>query len=174
MRWIRNIAKISEHFYKNPGPYSPRRLPPAPLFKLTHRGYGPERDRYIGPEVPAEDLIWQDPVPRGAKDYDVSAVKAKDRPRSGLEAFRRWSPLPWDSARHLPWFGSARAAPMGRASASHRRRTGPATSPERLQEVLSVLEPIAKGSGARASADVIVLAGQCRDRERRRGLPATM
>jgi len=66
--------KISERFHKDPAYFSETFA--RAWFKLTHRDMGP-RARYFGPDVPAEELIWQDPVPTGRKDYDVDAVKAK-------------------------------------------------------------------------------------------------
>ncbi len=66
--------KISERFYKDHDYFS--EVFARAWFKLTHRDMGP-KVRYIGPDVPKEDLIWQDPVPAGRKDYDVAAVKAK-------------------------------------------------------------------------------------------------
>ena len=144
--------KISEHFYKNPDYFS--EVFARAWFKLTHRDMGP-KDRYIGPEVPAEDLIWQDPVPRGAKDYDVSAVKAKIA-ESGL-SISQMVATAWDSARTF------RGSDLRGGANGARIRLAPqkdwaGNEPERLQEVLSVLEPIAKGTGA-SLADVIVLAG---------------
>jgi hypothetical protein len=115
--------KISERFYKDPEYFS--EVFARAWFKLTHRDMGPKA-RYIGPEVPQEDLIWQDPVPAGSTDYDVDAVKAKIA-ASGL-SIARWSPPPGTA----PAPSAARtcaAAPMARASAWPRRRTGKATSP---------------------------------------------
>ena len=66
--------EISEKFYKDPD-YFAETFARA-WFKLTHRDMGPKA-RYIGPDVPSEDLIWQDPVPAGSTSYDVDAVKAK-------------------------------------------------------------------------------------------------
>jgi len=123
-------------------------------FKLTHRDMGPKA-RYIGPDVPAEDLIWQDPIPAGATGYDVDAVKAKIA-ASGLSTAEMVSTA-WDSAR------TYRGSDMRGGANGARLRLAPqkdweGNEPERLAKVLSVLEPIAKE--ARASvADVIVLAG---------------
>ncbi|MGB9340399.1 MAG: catalase/peroxidase HPI, partial [Polyangiales bacterium] len=66
--------KISERFYEDPDYLS--EVFARAWFKLTHRDMGPKA-RYLGPDVPKEDLIWQDPVPAGKSDYDVAAVKAK-------------------------------------------------------------------------------------------------
>ena len=123
-------------------------------FKLTHRDLGP-RTRYIGPDAPAEDLIWQDPVPAGATDYDVSALKAKIA-ASGLSVSDLVSTA-WDSARTF------RGSDMRGGANGARIRLAPqkdwaGNEPERLARVLSVLEPIAAEAGA-SVADVIVLAG---------------
>ncbi|MCA0044876.1 catalase/peroxidase HPI [Celeribacter litoreus] len=123
-------------------------------FKLTHRDMGP-KVRYIGPEVPSEDLIWMDPVPAGATDYDVAAVKAKIA-ASGLSLSEIVSTA-WDSAR------TYRGSDMRGGANGARIRLAPqkdweGNEPERLAKVLSVLEPIAAEAGA-SIADVIVLAG---------------
>jgi catalase-peroxidase len=95
-------------------------------FKLTHRDMGPKA-RYIGPDVPEEDLIWQDPVPAGPTDYDVDAVKAKIA-ASGLSVSAKWSRRP-GTARGPSAGRTCAAAPTARASAWPRRKTGKATSP---------------------------------------------
>ncbi|HSS63433.1 MAG TPA: catalase/peroxidase HPI [Gammaproteobacteria bacterium] len=123
-------------------------------FKLTHRDMGP-KTRYIGPEVPEEDLIWQDPVPAGSTDYDVNAVKAKIA-GSGLSVSEMVATA-WDSARTF------RGSDMrGGANGAHIRlapqKDWEGNEPERLAKVLEVLEGIATDSGA-SVADVIVLAG---------------
>jgi catalase-peroxidase len=123
-------------------------------FKLTHRDMGP-KVRYLGPDVPEEDLIWQDPIPAGSTDYDVAAVKAKIAD-SGLSVTEMVSNA-WDSAR------TYRQSDMRGGANGARIRLAPqkdweGNEPKRLQKVLSVLEPIAKDAGA-SVADVIVLAG---------------
>ncbi len=123
-------------------------------FKLTHRDMGP-KVRYLGPDVPEEDLIWQDPIPAGSTDYDVAAVKAKIAD-SGLSVTEMVSTA-WDSAR------TYRQSDMRGGANGARIRLAPqkdweGNEPKRLQKVLSVLEPIAKDAGA-SVADVIVLAG---------------
>jgi catalase-peroxidase len=123
-------------------------------FKLTHRDMGPKA-RYIGPDVPAEDLIWQDPIPAGPTGYDVNALKAKIA-ASGLSLAEMVSTA-WDSAR------TYRGSDMRGGANGARIRLAPqkdweGNEPERLAKVLSVLEPIAKEAGANV-ADVIVLAG---------------
>ena len=123
-------------------------------FKLTHRDMGP-RLRYIGPDAPVEDLIWQDPVPAGNTGYDVEAVKAKIAAcgLSGAEMIA----TAWDSARTF------RGSDLRGGANGARIRLAPqkdweGNEPARLQKVLAALEPIAAQSGA-SLADVIVLAG---------------
>ncbi|SDI00494.1 catalase/peroxidase HPI [Lutimaribacter saemankumensis] len=123
-------------------------------FKLTHRDMGPKA-RWVGPDVPAEDLIWQDPVPAGSTGYDVDAVKAKIAD-SGL-SIAEMVATAWDSAR------TYRGSDMRGGANGARIRLAPqkdweGNEPARLQKVLGVLEPIANDAGA-SLADVIVLAG---------------
>ncbi|QEW19608.1 Catalase-peroxidase 1 [Marinibacterium anthonyi] len=123
-------------------------------FKLTHRDMGP-KVRYFGPDVPAEDLIWQDPIPAGPTGYDVDAVKARIAD-SGLSLTDMVNTA-WDSAR------TYRGSDMRGGANGARIRLAPqkdwaGNEPERLARVLSVLEPIAAETGA-SLADVIVLAG---------------
>ncbi|WLR95093.1 catalase/peroxidase HPI [Shinella zoogloeoides] len=123
-------------------------------FKLTHRDMGP-KTRYVGPDVPAEELVWQDPIPAGRTDYDVQAVKAKIA-ASGLSAADLVATA-WDSARTFrgsDFRGGANGARIRLAP----QKDWEGNEPARLARVLSVLEPIASASGA-SLADVIVLAG---------------
>jgi catalase-peroxidase len=123
-------------------------------FKLTHRDMGPKA-RYIGPEVPQEDLIWQDPVPAGPTDYDVDAVKARIA-AAGLDVAELVSTA-WDSARTFRG-SDLRGGANGARIRLVPQKDWQGNEPERLARVLSVLEPIADDSGA-SLADVIVLAG---------------
>ena len=123
-------------------------------FKLTHRDMGP-KTRYIGPDAPQEDLLWQDPIPAGNTAYDVSAVKAKIQ-ASGLSDAELINTA-WDSARTF------RGSDMRGGANGARIRLAPqkdwvANEPARLDKVLSVLEQIAAETGA-SVADVIVLGG---------------
>ena len=143
---------ISERFYKDPAYFS--KVFARAWFKLTHRDLGPKA-RYIGPEVPQEDLIWQDPVPAGNTHYDVAAVKAKVA-ASGLSQSDMIATA-WDSARTF------RGSDMRGGANGARIRLAPqkdweGNEPARLAKVLAVLEGIAKETGA-SVADVIVLAG---------------
>ena len=152
MKMDPEYRKISERFYKDPEYFS--EVFARAWFKLTHRDMGPKA-RYIGTDVPQEDLIWQDPVPTGNTDYDVQAVKDKIA-ASGLSVDEMVSTA-WNSARTF------RGSDMRGGANGARIRLAPqkdweGNEPERLSKVLDVLEPIAVESGA-SVADVIVLAG---------------
>ena len=123
-------------------------------FKLTHRDMGPKA-RYIGPDVPSEDLIWQDPVPAGRVDYDVVAVKARIA-ASGLSVSDMVATA-WDSARTFRQ-SDKRGGANGARIRLAPQRDWEGNEPARLARVLSVLEGIAADTGA-SLADVIVLAG---------------
>jgi catalase-peroxidase len=144
--------EISERFHKDPEYFS--EVFARTWFKLTHRDMGPKA-RYIGSDVPEEDLIWQDPVPAGSTSYDIASVKAKIE-ESGLSTGELVSTA-WDSARTF------RGSDMRGGANGARIRLAPqkdwkGNEPDRLAKVLSVLEPIAEETGA-SVADVIVLAG---------------
>ena len=144
--------KISERFHKDPAAFDDAFA--RAWFKLTHRDMGPKA-RYFGPEVPNEDLIWQDPIPAGSTSYDVAAVKAKIA-AAGLSAADMVATA-WDSARTFrgsDFRGGANGARIRLAP----QKDWAGNEPERLARVLSVLGPIAKATGA-SIADVIVLAG---------------
>ncbi len=144
--------KIAERFRDDPAYFSDTFA--RAWFKLTHRDMGP-KSRYLGPYVPAEDLIWQDPVPAGRRDYDVQALKAQIR-GSGL-SIGEMVATAWDSARTF------RGSDMRGGANGARIRLAPqkdweGNEPARLAKVLKVLEPLAAASQA-SLADVIVLAG---------------
>ena len=123
-------------------------------FKLTHRDMGP-KSRYFGPDVPAEDLIWQDPVPEGSTSYNVAAVQAKIA-ASGLPVADLVATA-WDSARTFRG-SDKRGGANGARIRLAPQKDWEGNEPARLSHVLSVLEPIARETGA-SIADVIVLAG---------------
>ncbi len=143
---------ISERFHKDPAYFS--EVFARAWFKLTHRDMGPKA-RYVGPDVPKEDLIWQDPVPPGRSDYDIAAVKARIA-ASGL-GIGELVATAWDSARTF------RGSDLRGGANGARIRLGPqkdwaGNEPARLAKVLAVLAAIAGETGA-SVADVIVLAG---------------
>ncbi|EGR2119355.1 catalase/peroxidase HPI [Vibrio cholerae] len=144
--------KISERFYKDPAYFS--EVFARAWFKLTHRDMGPKA-RYFGPDVPAEDLLWQDPVPAGRKDYDVNAVKAKIA-ASGLSISEMVSTA-WDSARTFRG-SDKRGGANGARIRLAPQKDWEGNEPARLGKVLAVLEKIAAESGI-SIADTIVLAG---------------
>jgi len=144
--------KISERFYKDPDEFA--KVFARAWFKLTHRDMGPKA-RYLGPDVPDEDLLWQDPIPAGPTDYDVDAIKTRIAD-SGL-AIGDLVATAWDSARTF------RGSDMRGGANGARVRLAPqkdweGNEPKRLARVLEVLQSIAADAGA-SVADVIVLAG---------------
>ena len=144
--------EISKRFHENPDQFADAFA--RAWFKLLHRDMGP-RTRYMGPEVPEEDLIWQDTVPSGNTDYDVDAVKARIT-ESGLTV-QEMVETAWASAstfRGSDIRGGANGARIRLAP----QKDWEANKPEQLARVLGVLEGIAADTGA-SVADVIVLAG---------------
>ncbi len=144
--------KISERFYQDQEYFND--VFARAWFKLTHRDLGP-KTRYVGPDIPAEDLIWQDPIPAGSSNYDVDAVKAKiaatDLSVSELVC------TAWDSARTF------RNSDLRGGANGARIRLAPQNAwegnePQRLARVLDMLTKIAEESGI-SVADTIVLAG---------------
>ena len=144
--------KISERFRNEPAYFEDTFA--RAWFKLTHRDMGP-KVRYFGPDVPAEDLIWQDPITAGPAAYAVADVKSQIR-ESGLSPVDMINTA-WDSARTF------RSSDLRGGANGARIRLAPqknwiGNEPKRLERVLSVLAPIAAKAGA-SIADVIVLAG---------------
>ena len=152
MREEPSYREISERFHKNPDQFADAFA--RAWFKLLHRDMGP-KSRYVGPEVPDEELIWQDPIPAGNANYDVDAVKARIA-ASGL-SIQEMVETAWASA------STYRGSDMRGGANGARIRLAPqkdwaANKPDQLAQVLSILEPIAADTGA-SIADVIVLAG---------------
>jgi catalase-peroxidase len=144
--------KIAERFHADPAYFS--EVFARAWFKLTHRDMGPKA-RYIGPDVPTEDLIWQDPVPVGRTDYDVAAVRSKIA-ACGLSVADMVATA-WDSARTFRG-SDKRGGANGARIRLAPQRDWPGNEPARLGKVLPILERIAAETGA-SVADVIVLAG---------------
>ena len=143
---------ISKRFHENPEEFADAFA--RAWFKLLHRDMGPKA-RYLGPEVPDEELIWQDPVPEGSTDYNVQDVKTKIG-ESGL-TIQEMVETAWASA------STYRGSDMRGGANGARIRLAPqkdweANKPAQLSKVLEILEGIAKETGA-SLADVIVLAG---------------
>ena len=144
--------KISERFMTDPAAFDDAFA--RAWFKLTHRDMGP-KSRYVGPDVPSEDLIWQDPIPAGSTSYDVDALKAAIA-ASGL-SIDEMVATAWDSARTFrgsDYRGGANGARIRLAP----QKDWEGNEPTRLAKVLGVLEPLAAAAGA-SVADAIVLAG---------------
>ncbi|MED5290682.1 MAG: peroxidase family protein, partial [Candidatus Thermoplasmatota archaeon] len=144
--------KISKHFHENPDAFGDAFA--RAWFKLLHRDMGPKA-RYLGPDVPAEDLIWQDPVPAGSTSYDVAALKTAIM-SSGL-SIPEMVETAWASA------STFRGSDMRGGANGARIRLSPqkdweGNKPAQLTKVLSTLEPLAAAHGA-SIADTIVLAG---------------
>ena len=144
--------EISKHFHENPNEFADAFA--RAWFKLLHRDMGP-RTRYLGPEAPEEDLIWQDPIPAGNTDYDVDVVKA--RITESRLTVQEMVETAWASA------STFRGSDMRGGANGARIRLAPqkdweVNKPEQLTRVLGVLEDIAADTGA-SVADVIVLAG---------------
>ena len=147
-----SYKEISKRFHENPEEFADAFA--RAWFKLLHRDMGP-KVRYMGPEVPSEELIWQDPVPAGNTNYDIEAVKAK-LSDSGI-SIQDMVETAWASA------SSYRGSDMRGGANGARIRLSPqkdweANNPEKLQSTLAVYENISNETGA-SIADVIVLAG---------------
>ncbi|GGO77319.1 catalase-peroxidase [Marinobacterium nitratireducens] len=157
MKMDPEYRKISERFYKDPAYFD--EVFARAWFKLTHRDLGP-KSRYLGPDVPAEDLIWQDPVP--SVDYSLSDAEIADLKRKILTCGLSVSELvstAWDSARTFrgsDYRGGANGARIRLAP----QKDWEGNEPARLQKVLSALENIRSGLSKPVSlADLIVLGG---------------
>ena len=144
--------KISEKFSKDPAYFSETFA--RAWFKLTHRDMGPKA-RHFGPDVPKENLIWQDPIPVGSKDYGVEAIKNKIK-ASGL-SIGDMVTTAWDSARTFRG-SDKRGGANGARIRLAPQKDWVGNEPDRLARVLSVYEKISKDSGV-SIADIIVLAG---------------
>ena len=147
-----SYKEISKRFHENPEEFADAFA--RAWFKLLHRDMGP-KVRYMGPEVPSEELIWQDPVPAGNTNYDIEAVKAK-LSDSGI-SIQDMVETAWASA------SSYRGSDMRGGANGARIRLSPqkdweANNPQKLQSTLAVYENISNETGA-SIADVIVLAG---------------
>ena len=154
MAMIRDPAyrKISKHYHENPDAFADAFS--RAWFKLLHRDMGP-KSRYLGPDVPAEELIWQDPVPAGSTSYDIAALKAAIK-ASGL-TIPEMVETAWASAstyRGSDHRGGANGARIRLAP----QKDWEANKPAQLSKVLGVLGPLAASHGA-SLADTIVLAG---------------
>ena len=152
MKMDPEYKKISKHFHENPEEFADAFA--KAWYKLLHRDMGPKK-RYLGPDVPQEELIWQDPVPNGSTNYSMDAVRDEIK-NSGL-SLQEMIETAWASAstyRHTDMRGGANGARIRLAP----QKDWEVNKPEQLSRVLGVLEPIAERHNA-SLADVIVLAG---------------
>ncbi len=147
-----SYKEISKRFHENPDEFADAFA--RAWFKLLHRDMGP-KSNYIGPEVPEEDLIWQDPVGESNSDYDVAAVKGKI---SDLDlSIQEMAETAWASAytyRGSDMRGGANGARIRLAP----QKDWEVNKPEQLEKVLSAYEGVANETGV-SMADIIVLAG---------------
>ena len=147
-----DYRKISKRFHENPSEFSDAFA--RAWFKLLHRDMGP-KSRYLGPEIPEEDLIWQDPIPKGNANFDIKALKS-DIAKSSLSVTEMIETA-WASAstfRGSDLRGGANGARIRLAP----QKDWEANKPKQLKAVLDVLEPLAAKHEA-SLADTIVLAG---------------
>ena len=147
-----DYRKISKRFHENPSEFSDAFA--RAWFKLLHRDMGP-KSRYLGPEIPEEDLIWQDPIPKGNANFDIKALKS-DISKSSLSVTEMIETA-WASAstfRGSDLRGGANGARIRLAP----QKDWEANKPKQLKAVLDVLEPLAAKHEA-SLADTIVLAG---------------
>ena len=147
-----DYRKISKRFHENPSEFSDAFA--RAWFKLLHRDMGP-KSRYLGPEIPDEDLIWQDPIPEGNANFDINALKS-DISKSSLSVTEMVETA-WASAstfRGSDLRGGANGARIRLAP----QKDWEANKPKQLKAVLDVLEPLAAKHEA-SLADTIVLAG---------------
>ena len=152
MREDPEYRKVSKRFHENPDQFADAFA--RAWFKLLHRDMGP-KSRYLGPEVPEEDLIWQDPIPQGNKSFDIEAAKEKIA-NSGL-SISEMVETAWASA------STFRGTDMRGGANGARIRLAPqkdwvANKPDQLSKVLSKYQEIANDTNA-SIADIIVLGG---------------
>lgn len=152
MKMDPEYRKISERFSHDPDYFAD--VFARAWFKLTHRDMGP-KTRYIGPDVPQEDLIWQDPIPAGNTNYDVQAVK--DRIAASGLSISEMVCTAWDSARTFRG-SDKRGGANGARIRLAPQKDWEGNEPKRLAKVLAILEGIAADTSP-SVADVIVLAG---------------
>lgn len=157
MKMDPEFRKISERFYNDPAYFED--VFARAWFKLTHRDLGP-KSRYLGADAPAEDLIWQDPIP--AVDYTLTDAEVEELKNTLLNSGLSRTDLittAWDSARTFRCSDYRGGANGGRIRLSQ-QRNWEGNEPERLQKVLNKLEEIQATLPKKVSiADLIVLGG---------------
>ena len=152
MREDPSYREVSKRFHENPEEFADAFA--RAWFKLLHRDMGP-KTRYMGPEIPEEELIWQDPVPAGNSDYDISAVKEMIL-ASGL-SIQEMIETAWSSASTFRG-SDMRGGANGARIRLEPQRSWEVNNPDQLNKVLDVYSSIAEETGV-SVADIIVLAG---------------
>ena len=147
-----SYRKISEGYYKNPNSLSENFA--KAWFKLLHRDMGP-KTRYLGPEAPKEDLIWQDPIPKGNSNFDIE--KCKNLLNQSSLSILEMVETAWASA------STFRSSDMRGGANGSRIRLDPqinwkVNKPDQLKKVLKKYENVSSETGA-SLADIIVLGG---------------
>jgi catalase-peroxidase len=161
LRFDPAFEKISRRFLDNPQAFADAFA--RAWFKLTHRDMGPKA-RYLGPEVPKEELIWQDPLPKATlpapSAADIAGVKAKIAAAVGNSSLSvaQLVATAWASASTFRG-GDKRGGANGARIRLAPQKGWEANTPGELAKVLARLEEIQKASGKLSLADVIVLAG---------------
>ena len=156
LRFDPEFGKISKRFLDDPQAFADAFA--RAWFKLTHRDMGPKA-RYLGPEVPKEDLIWQDPLPPATHNpsaADIADLKAKIA-ESGLSIAELVSTA-WASASTFRG-GDKRGGANGARIRLAPQKDWEVNNPQQLAKVLTKLDEIQRFSGKASLADVIVLAG---------------
>ena len=144
--------EISKRFHENPDEFADAFA--RAWFKLLHRDMGPITN-YIGPEAPTEELIWQDPVPAGNKDYDINSVKSKID-EAGL-SIQELVETAWASASTFRG-SDLRGGANGARIRLEPQKNWEVNKPEQLEKVLSAYENISSETGV-SVADIIILGG---------------
>ena len=152
MREDPSYREVSKRFHENPEEFADAFA--RAWFKLLHRDMGP-KTRYMGPEIPEEELIWQDPVPAGNSDYDIAAVKEMIL-ASGL-SIQEMIETAWSSASTFRG-SDMRGGANGARIRLEPQRSWEVNNPDQLNKVLDVYSSIAEETGV-SVADIIVLAG---------------
>jgi catalase-peroxidase len=151
-----SYLEISKRFHENPDQFADAFA--RAWFKLTHRDMGPI-ERYRGPEVPTEELVWQDPVPAGTTLSDADVAKLKEAILASDLTVGELVAAAWASAASYRGTDKRGGTNGGRVRLAP-QKDWPVNDPGTLAKVLSTLEGIQQGSGTSVSmADLIVLGG---------------
>ena len=144
--------KISKHFHENPTEFADAFA--RAWFKLLHRDMGP-KTRYMGPEAPSEDLIWQDPIPAGNSNYDLGDVKEKIL--SSEIPLKDMIETAWSSASTFR-NSDMRGGGNGARIRLEPQKNWEVNKPENLSKIIKIYEKISNETNA-SIADIIIYAG---------------